>query len=187
MKNSVLTVGLYSVGWLFLLGCAKQADQCGNDLIVGFSTTASHPCNGTGTLQIKSPLGSLIQYQLDQSVFQSQPSFSGLKPGKHQLVVKNADGCFVSREFIVDTVKAGNLFVQVRQTLGFFCTPCHAGNNPQGGLNFTQACDILNHWDRIEARAIFGNPSPMPQAGLMPIAERQKLMDWIKANHAYDQ
>jgi uncharacterized membrane protein len=62
---------------------------------------------------------------------------------------------------------------------------CHSGNNPQGGLDFTNVCDILNHWQRIDARAVQGIPSPMPQAGLIPQEERSKIIEWLNTGHSY--
>jgi hypothetical protein len=53
------------------------------------------------------------------------------------------------------------------------------------GLDWKSSCDILQFWDRIKARAIDGNPSPMPQAGLLPLSEINKIMDWINAGHRY--
>jgi uncharacterized membrane protein len=52
-------------------------------------------------------------------------------------------------------------------------------------MDFTKVCDILTHWERIQARAVEGNPSPMPSTGLIPIEERNKIMDWIKKGHAF--
>jgi hypothetical protein len=31
-----------------------------------------------------------------------------------------------------------------------------------------------------------GAPSPMPQAGLIPIEERNKIMEWIANGHRYE-
>lgn len=64
---------------------------------------------------------------------------------------------------------------------------CHSGINPQAGIDFTRICDILNHWDRIQARAVDGNPSPMPPTGIIPIVERNKILDWINTGHLYEE
>jgi hypothetical protein len=35
--------------------------------------------------------------------------------------------------------------------------------------------------DRVKARAVDGNPSPMPSSGLMSLTNRNKLAAWIAA------
>ncbi len=79
----------------------------------------------------------------------------------------------------------GPLFLQVKRILSTHCLQCHSGVNPQAGLDWSRDCDILTYWDRIKARAIDGDPSPMPQAGLMPIDERSQISAWIQAGHRY--
>ncbi|MGB4770528.1 MAG: hypothetical protein WBP58_03670 [Chitinophagaceae bacterium] len=73
----------------------------------------------------------------------------------------------------------------MRRILFNNCIQCHSGVNPQAGLDWTRDCDILQYWDRIKARAVDGDPSPMPQAGLIPETERNKIMAWIQAGHRY--
>jgi len=53
--------------------------------------------------------------------------------------------------------------------------------NASGGVNLSTDCSIVSGKDRIKARAVDGNPSPMPSSGLLPAAERQKITDWINA------
>lgn len=79
----------------------------------------------------------------------------------------------------------GPVFLQVKSILATHCLQCHSGVNPQAGLDWSRDCDILTYWDRIKARAVDGNPSPMPQAGLIPLAERSKISAWIQAGHQY--
>jgi uncharacterized membrane protein len=79
----------------------------------------------------------------------------------------------------------GPAFLQVKRILATHCLQCHSGVNPQAGLDWSRDCDILTYWDRIKARAVDGDPSPMPQAGLMPKDERNQIMAWINKGHLY--
>lgn len=85
----------------------------------------------------------------------------------------------------LSTQTPGPAFLQVKRILATNCLQCHSGVNPQAGLDWSRDCDILTYWDRIKARAVDGDPSPMPQAGLMPMAERSLITAWIQAGHRY--
>ena len=122
---------------------------CNFQVAVNTICTASTPCSGTGTILITEPVGANYQYKIDNKPFQSQPLFMNVKVGKHTLVVKNQNGCEVVKEVMVETIEGGSKFNQVKQILSNRCASCHSGNNPQAGLDFTNTCDILNHWDRI--------------------------------------
>jgi hypothetical protein len=52
-------------------------------------------------------------------------------------------------------------------------------------MNWEVDCNIVNFKDRILARAVNANPSPMPPTGLLPPSERQKITDWINAGGRY--
>lgn len=175
----LLFVGLYS--------CEKDTKiLCNLQDTVFVSSTASNPCSGSGSIQISSPVGANFQYKIDNQPFQNQPIFINVKVGKHVLVVKDENGCEIVKEVIVDTIQKGNTFLQVTQILANRCSSCHSGNNPHAGLNFTKTCDILNNWERIQARAVNGTPTPMPQAGLIPLEERNKITEWIANGHSYE-
>ena len=175
----LLAVGLYS--------CTEESEiPCNLQDTMFVSSTPSHPCSGSGSIQITEPVGANFQYKIDSQPFQNQPTFLNVKVGKHILVVKDDNGCEINKEVSIDTIPKGNRFRQVSQILANRCSSCHSGNNPHAGLNFTQPCNILSHWDRIQARAVNGSPSPMPQAGLIPIEERNKIMEWISSGHRYE-
>ena len=59
------------------------------------------------------------------------------------------------------------------------CTSCHTagGNSP----DLTTYANVFANKDRVKARAIDGNPSPMPSSGLMSLTNRNKLAAWIAA------
>lgn len=175
----ILFVGLYS--------CAEESEiPCNFPETMLISSTASHPCSGSGSIQIIEPVSVNFQYKIDNQPFQNQPTFLNVKVGKHVLVVKDENGCEINKEVLVDTIIDGAKFTQIKQILANRCSSCHAGNNPQAGLDFTKTCDILDHWDRIQARAVNGTPTPMPQAGLIPLEERNKIMEWIANGHKYE-
>jgi uncharacterized membrane protein len=87
----------------------------------------------------------------------------------------------------MDAITRGNIFTEVATILKIRCSLCHSGLNPQAGLDFTRNCDILANWNRIQARAIEGNPAPMPPTGLIPLAERNKILEWINSGHTFEQ
>ena len=81
------------------------------------SSTTSHPCSGSGTIQIMGPVGANFQYKIDSQPFQNQPTFLNVKVGKHVLVVKDENGCEINKEVIVETIPKGNTFSHVSQIL----------------------------------------------------------------------
>jgi hypothetical protein len=169
-----------------LFGCQKNNIDCKNAFTINTVSNAGHPCIPNGSITISAPIGTSYIYQLDKQAFQQLPIFSQVKAGPHNILVKDDNGCIAESVITVDSIQQGAKFKAVFEILANRCGTCHSGNNPHAGLNFTYICDVLNHWDRIAARAIQGIPSPMPQAGLIPIAERQKIVDWINAGHVYD-
>ncbi len=169
-----------------LISCTEET-ICHPPTIVSITSRASHPCIATGSIQILPSAGNNYQYKLDKQTYIEQPFFLNVSAGKHTLIVKNVGGCELITEVEVDTVTQSSQFRQVMQILSNQCTPCHSGNNPHAGLNFTNVCDVLKHWQRIEARAIHGIPSPMPQSGLIPQNERNKIANWINSGYSYDK
>lgn len=181
--TKLLLLNLLSLGGIF--SCTNNSITCNLQEAIVATTVASHPCTASGSIQVAEPLGAKYQYRIDNRPFQNQPIFSDVKVGGHSLVLKDVSGCEAVREVIVDTIAQAHTFKLVRQVLANRCASCHSGNNPHGGLDFTNVCDILNHWQRIDARAVQGIPSPMPQAGLIPQEERNKIVEWIKTGHSY--
>jgi len=181
--TKLLLLNLLSLGGIF--SCTNNDITCNLQVTIAVATVASHPCTYSGSIQVTEPLGAEYQYRMDNQPFQNQPIFLNVKVGSHSLVLKDGSGCEAVREVNLDTIAQGITFKQVRQILTNRCASCHSGNNPHGGLDFTSVCDILNHWQRIDARALQGIPSPMPQAGLIRQEERSKILEWIKAGHSY--
>ena len=108
--------------------------------------------------------------------------FSNLATGNYTITAKDANGCTgVSAVTAISNLPAGNLFAAVRTLVQNNCVPCHSGTVANGGMNFSVDCNIVNNKARIKARAVDANPSAMPQGGLLPAAERQKITDWVNA------
>ena len=147
----------------------------------------SHPCLSTGTIEITAPINLNYTYKIDQKNFQHNTLFENISSGKHVLSVKDNNGCVASIEVIVYTITKGSKFTEVASILKTRCASCHSGVNPHAGIDFTSACDILNHWNRIQARTVEGNPTPMPPSGLITTNEKNKLLDWINSGHQYEE
>jgi hypothetical protein len=171
--------------FLAVLGCSKTDRICDNEWTAVARITHTDPCFPSGVIQIEEPLGSNIRYKLGSLPAQQKPLFINVPAGKYKLVIEDEKGCSLVKPVSVDTITKGALFAQLSSILQNRCAGCHSGNNPHAGIDFTHACDILKHWDRIEARAILGIPSPMPQAGLISQQERNVISEWIKAGHRY--
>ncbi|KOY87695.1 hypothetical protein AD998_17565 [bacterium 336/3] len=169
----------------FFVSCGKK--ECIHKFEILVEVESSHPCIPTGSATIISPIKPDFLYKIDDNDFQTSTYFTNLKTGKHKIYIKENDGCETIKEFNIDTLQMGIKFREVANILRIRCSSCHSGINPQAGLDFTNSCDILNNWNRIEARAIQGVPTSMPPSGLVSLEERMKLIEWIKSNHKYEE
>lgn len=171
---------------LLVAACKKsKPGNCLGPIVVIATATTSDPCTPQGQIVVQAPLGSGTVYQLNNGLYQPQPSFGPLRAGQYRVGVKDAAGCVADTLITVGALPPGPLFTVVKALFANNCLGCHSGNNPQAGIDLSSQCDIVQHWSRIKARAVDGNPSPMPQAGLLPPADRQKIMDWINAGHRF--
>lgn len=153
--------------------------------IITTSSTASDACVAEGAINVLSPKGSGFLYSINNGSSQSFPSFVSLLPGKYQIKVISAAGCSKTDSVVVlaKQVTLGSKFLAVKTVFNTYCTPCHFSFSPSGGISLASNCQIIAAWDRIKARAVDGISSPMPQGGLIPLIERQKISDWIDAGH----
>lgn len=78
------------------------------------------------------------------------------------------DGCVLEKTVDVPKRGFGNRFKDACRVLSSECGTCHGGNNPHAGIDFNDPCRVAEQAVRIRARAVEGNPSPMPPTGLMP-------------------
>lgn len=187
-----LAAGSYTITAKSAAGCTGNAT---------FTLTATAPCTGviititptvTGTTPCVTASGliaisanggsSPYTYNLNNGAYQSGSTFQGLNNGTYQIGVKDANGCTATLTGIaVASRTEGPKFTAVKALIQANCVSCHNATNASGGVNLSTDCSIVSAKDRIKARAVDGNPSPMPSGGLLPASERQKITDWITA------
>jgi hypothetical protein len=181
-KNLILIFG-----FLIIYSCNSEDDECNFIPAITAITSSSNPCSSTGTVKVVSPFDTRFMYKLDQGNFQTNTDFINISVGKHLLSIKDNNGCVVTKEISIDSIKKSILFTEVEAILKMRCSSCHSGLNPHAGIDFTRICDILTNWNRIQSRAIEGNPTPMPQTGLISLVERNKIQQWINNGHKYEE
>ncbi len=187
-----LGAGTYAIMAKDLNGCTGTAN---------FTLTAPNPCSGitiavtttivgntpcetsnTGMITAAATGGTpAYTFSLNGGAFQGSNVFSNLIAGTYLVTARDVNGCMGSANATVNNLPAGPLFNAVKNVLQVNCVSCHNAGNSQGGMNWTVDCNIVLFKDRIQARAVNGNPSPMPPTGLLPASERQKIIDWINA------
>ncbi len=182
-KSVLITVSMMTC--LMITACTKKTERTCNTLVISTTTVASDPCIAQGRITITAPSGTGIQYRLGNGSWQSSPDFFPVTANNYTLSVKDETDCTNNSMVTVPAVPEGTLFSMVKALVSLNCTSCHSGNNPQAGIDLSRNCDIVGNWARIKARAVDGNPSPMPQGGLLPPGERNKITAWINAGHRY--
>ena len=81
----------------------------------------------------------------------------------------------------------GPLFTAVKNVVQANCalSGCHAGANPQDGIDFNNNAHIVAQKDRIKLRAVdqAGTPNQMPPPPSSPLsaADQKKITDWVLA------
>lgn len=168
---------------LYLFTCSK--DECTHELNLIICTTSSEPCKPTGTIEIKGCIPFNSKFKLNDNNFQSVHLFTNIYPGHHDLTVQQECNYKTTYNIEVKISKAGVLFNQLSDILNKHCSKCHSNFNPQAGIDLTNTCHILYHWERIKARAIESNPSSMPPIGLIEKSDIQIISDWIRLGHSY--
>jgi hypothetical protein len=157
------------------------------NIVVATNTTDNIPCeNNTATLTATATGGTApYQYSIDGGPFYASNSFGNLATGSHIVLAKDANGCTGSSSATVINQAAGPQFLQVKAVIQSRCLYCHSNANASGGVNYSVDCNIITNKLRIKARAVDGVPSPMPQSGLIPVAERQKILDWLNGGGTF--
>jgi|SRR5690606_3358056 len=155
----------------------------GVNINVALAATLNVPCESpSATVTVNATGGTApYTYSLDGGAFQPANTFYAVPTGNCSITVKDMNGCTGTASTTVNNAVAGPLFNQVRALIILHCQYCHGNSNPAGGVKYVDACDIVNGKDRILARAVNGQPSPMPSTGLLPASERQKITNWINA------
>lgn len=157
------------------------------NIVVTTTTTSNIPCEANSASLTATASGGAgpYTYSIDGGVFQSNNHFYDLASGSHTVMVKDANNCTGSSSTTIGNQSAGPLFQQVRAIIQNRCLYCHSGGSASGGINYALDCNIVNNKARIKARAVDSDPGPMPQTGLIPAAERQKIVDWLNAGGTF--
>ncbi len=165
-----VTVGFTPCPTITLSAAVVSTDKCLNNAATG-SVTAS----ASGSIG--------LMYNLNNGAYQTATLFGSLAAGSYTLCVKDANGCTTTTTATVATAAAGPNFNNVKAILAANCalSGCHAGANPQNGINFTDDCTIVSKSARIKARAVDNLPSVMPPTGAISAADKQKIVDWVNA------
>lgn len=190
---SGLVAGTYTVTAKNGNGCSSSAvftltDPTGGSctgvtITVNGAITANTPCgsaNGKITITAIGGTG-VFTYSLNGGAFQSSNIFTNLAAANYVITARDANGCTGNGNAAVTDMAAGPLFSTVKSLVQTNCVSCHNNTVANGGMNWTIDCNLITFKDRIKARAVDGNPSPMPEGGLLPASERQKITDWISA------
>lgn len=191
-----LTAGAYTITAKTAAGCIGSAsftlsnpNPCAG-VTIGVSNTFVNntPCEAaSGSITATATGGTApYTYSINNGPFQSGTLFSGLTSGSYTITAKDANGCSGnSSSTTVGNLPPGPLFTQVVSVLQTNCVSCHNASISNGGMNWAVDCNIVANKDRIKARAVDANPSAMPPTGLLPAAERQKIINWINAGGKY--
>lgn len=190
-KNNQFPLDIYCLFFVLLFNftaCNKKDVRGCTQANIPFTLKlfpSAHPCKPLGKLEFHFPQNSFTEISLNNGPFAAKKIIDSLLPGNYNLRIRFNNECYKDTVVTMPVNAASTVFSDVKKILQAYCMPCHEGFNPKGGLDFNKDCIILSSWDRIEARAVLGNPSPMPQNGLIPLAERNKIADWIRAGHGY--
>lgn len=187
-----LAAGSYTVTAKSSAGCTGSASftltnvvNCNSvTIVVNPTPTGVTPCvSSSGSITAAASGGMApYTYSLNGGSFQSNATFSNLNTGTFSITAKDANGCTGTQgNIVVGTRSAGPLFTAVRTLIQNNCVSCHNASTANGGVNLSTDCSIVSAKDRINARAVQGNPSPMPTSGLMPAADRQAITNWLNA------
>ncbi len=156
-----------------------------NTTVVGSELCA--PANSNvGQITVNASGSTGLMYRLGTvGTYQSSNIFNALNSGSYTVGVIDANGCTSTSNATVSNLPQGALFTNVKAILAINCAfaGCHAGANPQNGINFTIDCTIVAQKDRINARAVVAGT--MPPSGAISAADKQKITDWINAGGKY--
>ena len=186
MRKIIPIIFTTLVTWQCFMSCSKESSNACMPAAFSLTITPSAPCGGTGTVSVEITGNNPFTFTIDNSPVQTSPQFSKLKAGNHSLRIRSAAGCINDTVFAVPLTASGPQFAYVKSLLNRHCSSCHSGNNPHAGIDLTNDCTILGNWQRIKVRAVDGDPSPMPTGGLMPLAEREKIVRWINSGHRFE-
>lgn len=155
----------------------------GVDITVTANSTPTDGCStpATGSITATAAGSTGFTYSIDGTNFQASGTFNGLAAGTYTVTARDANGCTGSTNVTVTTPTPGPLFSAVRTLMNANCIDCHNNTLQEGGMNWTVNCNVVQFKDRIKARAVDNNPSPMPPTGPLSQADKDKITAWINA------
>jgi len=156
------------------------------NIIINAIPTAVIPCPSTlGSITVNATGSTGFTYNKNGGAYQSSNLFSSLTAGTYSIGVKDVNGCTNTATVTVGTAAAGPLFTAVKNNIIVpSCVSCH-GNNGNGGCSLNSDCNIVSFANRINARCVNANPSPMPQSGLLSANLRTQITNWVNAGGRY--
>lgn len=112
---------LVAISGIIVAGkCGKDnttpPDPCATSgLNITLVSTASSPCQATGSITATASGGTALQYQLDNGTFGTSPSFPNVASGSHTVNVKNAEGC--TKTATITVAATGASGITITQTI----------------------------------------------------------------------
>jgi gliding motility-associated-like protein len=140
--NSGLSAGTYTYRVINQAGCSSGTSS---GVVINASPALTSPpvtridCRlGTGSaiVTVTNPVGTGIEYRLDQGAFQSSAEFTGVSNGSHVIVARNSAGCTAeSASFTVSCGCVNGPSVNLSSRSGTACgtSPVTVNNNTFGG------------------------------------------------------
>jgi len=167
-------------------GCRKSQGRCPE----GFpkiSVTSSSECrDGRIVLSAGRRLTGALMID-GQVVRPDADTVRGLSSGSHTLSWSDPGGCTADTVIFIGGRAFGQRFLAAAGVLSRHCGGCHGGVNPHAGIDLNKPCQLPVHAERIRARALAGDPSPMPPAGLLPDSLLRVIDAWVASGGGTDR
>lgn len=190
-RNSVVVW----VSTAVLFSCSKEsnppgpaADPCaGKTIVITAASTGSSPCGNTGTVTVSATGSAVFTFKLNNSgAYQASGSFNGVAAGTYTVFAKDAEGCEKTKSVTVSvTGTAGPLFTAVKNLISSACQSCHNNTTQNGGVSFSNQCNIIQFQNRIKIRAV--DEGSMPQGGpQLSTTQKAVITNWINAGGRFE-
>jgi hypothetical protein len=196
VKNNLLYQILLLVFSILLSACGKEdttdKNVCGGKTIVinTSADSASTLFASDGRISVTASGSNGFTYKLNSTGTYSTTSvFSGLAANSYIVFVKDSAGCEKTKTVSVPAKGAllnpctgtpGPKFNAVKNLIISRCNSCHSGGSPDGGLDLSVDCTIVNSKTRIKVRAVDQGNMP-PRGPALSSDDKQKITDWINA------
>lgn len=195
MKNNFLPrlLMIGSVITTLITSCSKSdpnpgspTDPCaGKTINVSATVTAASPCTADGSINITATGSTGFTYKVNAAgTYQASQNFTGIAPGTYTVFAKDAGGCEKSASVTVTNAgAAGPQFTAMKNLISTRCQSCHNSAQANGGVSFSNECNIILKQDRIKVRAV--DEGTMPQAGPLSASDKAIITNWINGGGGY--